>query len=307
MAIFDFLSNPLFLTSLAMFIILIVVFLFYSYCVSKITSQNQKIEFLANIIKDFLASNQQMNQPSNNVSTTQDNLLNVNEVDFLYENNNIENNNDIKNVVLNLVTVSDDEDDEDDEDFENPNLEDYNSVQDDLNLDNDSEHLDNDSEHLDNDSEHLDNDSQHLDNVSEHLDNVSEHLDNVSEHLDNVSEHLDNNLDNENNVDSLGDLDELKIVKLNVDGENVEELNNEKHLVNSVNLENINSNNHTKNIFIDIENLDGSNTNNEATELDYKKLQLPKLRNIVVEKGLTNHTDASKMKKHDLLKLLGLE
>jgi hypothetical protein len=39
--------------------------------------------------------------------------------------------------------------------------------------------------------------------------------------------------------------------------------------------------------------------------LDYKKLSLPKLRSIVSEKGLA--TDASKLKKNELLKLLGVE
>ena len=39
--------------------------------------------------------------------------------------------------------------------------------------------------------------------------------------------------------------------------------------------------------------------------LDYKKMPLQKLRGVVVEKSLT--TDASKLKKNDLLKLLGLE
>jgi len=39
--------------------------------------------------------------------------------------------------------------------------------------------------------------------------------------------------------------------------------------------------------------------------LDYKKLSLPKLRSIVSEKGLAS--DASKLKKNELLKLLGAE
>jgi len=42
-------------------------------------------------------------------------------------------------------------------------------------------------------------------------------------------------------------------------------------------------------------------------EIDFKKLQLPKLRSIVVEKGLANNTDVSKLKKNELLKLLGVE
>ena len=41
--------------------------------------------------------------------------------------------------------------------------------------------------------------------------------------------------------------------------------------------------------------------------IDYKKLQLPKLRSIVVEKGLAGNAEASKLKKPELLKLLGAE
>jgi hypothetical protein len=36
-------------------------------------------------------------------------------------------------------------------------------------------------------------------------------------------------------------------------------------------------------------------------------LQLPKLKSIVVEKGLATNSDASKLKKAELLKLLGIE
>jgi len=45
----------------------------------------------------------------------------------------------------------------------------------------------------------------------------------------------------------------------------------------------------------------------KAEHIDYKKLQLPKLRSIVVEKGLINSSDAQKLKKPELLKLLGVE
>ena len=41
--------------------------------------------------------------------------------------------------------------------------------------------------------------------------------------------------------------------------------------------------------------------------IDYKKLQLPKLRSIAVEKGLVSNSDASKLKKPEILKLLGAE
>ena len=49
----------------------------------------------------------------------------------------------------------------------------------------------------------------------------------------------------------------------------------------------------------------GDNDHDET--IDYKKLQLPKLRSIVVEKGLAANVEASKLKKPELLKLLGAE
>jgi len=60
----------------------------------------------------------------------------------------------------------------------------------------------------------------------------------------------------------------------------------------------------TKSITINLSD-DTHNTKDET--IDYKKLQLPKLRTIVVEKGLVSNTDASKLKKNEILKLLGAE
>jgi hypothetical protein len=44
-----------------------------------------------------------------------------------------------------------------------------------------------------------------------------------------------------------------------------------------------------------------------AEHIEFKKLQLPKLRSIAIEKGLTTTSEAQKLKKQDLLKLLGAE
>jgi len=44
-----------------------------------------------------------------------------------------------------------------------------------------------------------------------------------------------------------------------------------------------------------------------SEHIEYKKLQLPKLRSIAVEKGLTSSSEAQKLKKPELLKLLGAE
>lgn len=50
-------------------------------------------------------------------------------------------------------------------------------------------------------------------------------------------------------------------------------------------------------------NLEESQTEN----FDFKKLSLPKLRSVVIEKGLASNLDANKFKKQELLKLLGAE
>ena len=50
-------------------------------------------------------------------------------------------------------------------------------------------------------------------------------------------------------------------------------------------------------------NLEESQTEN----FDFKKLSLPKLRSIVIEKRLASNLDANKFKKQELLKLLGAE
>ena len=45
----------------------------------------------------------------------------------------------------------------------------------------------------------------------------------------------------------------------------------------------------------------------QSEHIEYKKLQLPKLRSITVEKGLATSSEVQKLKKPELLKLLGVE
>jgi hypothetical protein len=59
------------------------------------------------------------------------------------------------------------------------------------------------------------------------------------------------------------------------------------------------------NISADLKTISINLEDTHSDSLDYKKLSLPKLRSIVSEKGLA--TDASKLKKNELLKLLGVE
>ena len=118
-------------------------------------------------------------------------------------------------------------------------------------------------------------------------------------------------MDFDDNMEDLEQLDELEDTNSensNVNSEFVAEtldLNYEENFENQPG-EQSNTDEHVENIStFDLKkiNINLEETNSES--LDYKKLPLPKLRNIVAEKGLT--LDTSKLKKHELLKLLECE
>lgn len=109
---------------------------------------------------------------------------------------------------------------------------------------------------------------------------------NELEDLENMGDEFDDELDD--------DLDELTNIE-----NDLEEINN-------LNLENTDNDNNTdflKTIHIssNLEDEESKKINN----FDYKKMSLNALRNVVVEKGFV--TDSSKMKKTEMLKLLGIE
>jgi hypothetical protein len=92
-----------------------------------------------------------------------------------------------------------------------------------------------------------------------------------------------------------------------------EEENLEMEAINLDELESIDNNNANDNALGEIKNIDFDEIkaisslegdNEDVHHTDYKKMSVDKLRHIVVEKGLV--VDASKLKKKDLLKLLGL-
>jgi hypothetical protein len=62
----------------------------------------------------------------------------------------------------------------------------------------------------------------------------------------------------------------------------------------------------TRNNFMDLKSINITLEETKTEEsIDYRKMSLPKLRSAVAEKGLS--TDSSKLKKNELLKLLGVE
>lgn len=159
-------------------------------------------------------------------------------------------------------------------------------------IDSDSD-FDNEDEKMDLDTDDLDNDDIisiggiSLNSNSEQiatdailsLHNIVDN-NNIIITLHNFNQQNQNQYDNEHDIQILDD-------EKKEDFENYETININKDDFKSIN---INQN-----------NLEDKTIDN----LDYKKLPINKLRNIVVEKGLIN--DSSKLKKNELLKLLGIE
>jgi hypothetical protein len=137
-----------------------------------------------------------------------------------------------------------------------------------------------------------------------------------------IDENVDDDDDSDNSVIELGDhSNDVKVLKLNISdnndensesGEDLEEMDD----LSAASLEDLDDSSTSsvsikeeKNDNIKSMDLKSINITLEETKpeqpLDYRKMALPKLRSIVAEKGLSS--DSSKLKKNELLKLLGVE
>jgi len=177
----------------------------------------------------------------------------------------------------NLIEVSDDEEDEED-------------------IDEDEEELEHDEDESDSDEE-LDYDDESLSDNNVKVLKISNEDDLVNEQDSLILDELD---DESSSSEELGEEQELVLMDEPVLEEpialvkEVEVQNEKKEPEKMVK----NKNEDLKTISIDLEE-------HESGPVDYKKMPLQKLKSIVVEKGLIS--DASKLKKHELLKLLGIE
>ncbi len=154
----------------------------------------------------------------------------------------------------------------------------------------------------DSDNESLnDNDNAYKNADAESVDSINDEYDEDDLSMNDLS---DDTNEEEN-------LEQIKVFKINVDVENVESVNEDVEDLEdteSVDVEDVEekpleqeviSASELKTISINLEE--------PVEKIDYKKLQLPKLKSVVVEKGLATSTEASKLKKGELLKLLGIE
>jgi hypothetical protein len=184
----------------------------------------------------------------------------------------------------NLIEVSDDEEDEEDIDEEEEEEEDEEDEDDEEEEDSDSD------EELDYDDESLSDNNVKVLKISNEDELVNEQDSLILDELD----------DESSSSEELGEEQELVLMDEPVLEEpialvkEVEVKNEKKEPEKMVK----NKNEDFKTISIDLEE-------HESGPVDYKKMPLQKLKSIVVEKGLIS--DASKLKKHELLKLLGIE
>jgi hypothetical protein len=163
------------------------------------------------------------------------------------------------------------------------------------------------------------------DDVSE--DDVSEANESDSDAASEVS--IDENVLDDDSVSSvieIGNINDVKVLKMNIndnkddsesgDEVSLEDLDEMDELsaasledlddssISSVSIKEEKKNDNIKSMDLKSINITLEETKPEQP-LDYKKMAIPKLRSIVAEKGLSS--DSSKLKKNELLKLLGVE
>ena len=148
-------------------------------------------------------------------------------------------------------------------------------------------------------------------------DDLSEAEDSETESLE-ESDELEEDEDLEDDLSEAESLEEdnKKIITIDIDlgatnemmsfdSEEIEDTNINANDLNLSNLEDLDVSLKSIAIDMDISNIGDTNITINKEKDDYKKMSLNKLRDLVCEKGLVK--DASKLKKNELLKLLGAE
>jgi hypothetical protein len=271
------LFNPTFLMFLG--ILVLVIALLVVYFESKMREQNHKIASMLSLVSTLAEDMNGVKMGITHLAFKGGNGPNIS----LEE--NLENSN-----INRLIEVSDDEgsrdEDDDDEELEE-------ELEEDEELEEELEETDSDESELDEHSE----DEDQVKVIKLQVSNEDTEDINSYEEADNLDFDAAEDLDEFNISDEIPEIAQdyvEEILDLKYDG-TPEEIK-PKHLEET----NILSTSELKTISINLgDDLEDT--------IDYKKLQLPKLRSIAVEKGLASNSDASKMKKPELLKLLGAE
>lgn len=266
-------------------ILVLVVALLVVYFESKMREQNHKIVSMLSLVSTLAEDVQGVKMGLNHLAITQQ-QGGLNETYNYDQNNNLEKNKlDINS--SDLIEVSDDESEESDNNYSENNSE----IDEESNEESDEELSDDESEDETDDENSCDNIKVLKLSISnEGNENTNETFlevdDNITD-LD-VTDFEPTELDTQEFTEISDDYAE-KVLDLKYETE-------EEKKEDPVNLTS-----DLKTISINL----GDDHDEHNDVIDYKKLQLPKLRSIAVEKGLTSNSDASKLKKNELLKLLG--
>ena len=259
--------SPTFLIFLG--ILVLVVSLLVVYFESKMRDQNHKISSMLNLVSTLA-------EEVNNVKFGLNHLaINSRPLEESKKFVNIPSQN-------NLITVSDDEEESDDD-------EESDDEESDENYDLDIELEETNDLELEENSDEEINDS---DSDDENLEDVK--VLKLTIQTDDESLSSEVNLDIKDNLTELDD-------NFSDNESEISENNLEEHDT----LEDIHSNLEDSNLKIDLKKISINLEEPHNLLMDYKKLSLAKLRSVVAEKGLAD--DSSKLKKNELLKLLGAE
>jgi hypothetical protein len=285
MSSFADLLNPTFLIFLG--IILLVTAILFLYFENKLREQNHKIASMLSLVSSLA-------EELNGVKLGLNNLLSITMIGAGHDNhfsnqsnfqpfNHLEENLNTLNEENNLIVVSDDDDSDNEEENEF------------------DEEEETDNEDETNDSESETSNSNELNEIEE----LNDEEENICMSASNDIKILKLNLNLDSNIykDETAETEEFE--ELNDDDNDVEfvTLNNDEN-----NDEN-NDNNEEQQYDISSElktinvNLEERKNIELIENVDYKKLPLNKLRTVVAEKGI----DGSKLKKNEMLKLLGAE
>ena len=280
------LFNPSFFMFLG--ILLLVVALLVVYFESKMREQNHKIASMLSLVSTLA-------DDLNGVKFGLNHLVMRGGTDFsqtpiVYKENLGNNSSKV------LIEVSDD-DGSDDEDIEDESSDDEASSGLDL-----IENTDNDDD--DNDTSSDVESIYEKDNIKILKLNISNEEQNNENNDFDLEETVDLECDDFVPIDELPEIDDDYVEEvLDLKYDNVEVIKEQK-LEDEYKNEELNiTSSDLKTISINL----GEESNIQEETIDYKKLQLPKLRSIVVEKGIASNTEVSKLKKQELLKLLGVE
>jgi hypothetical protein len=274
------LFNPSFFIILG--IVALLIALMVVYFESKMREQNHKIASMLSLVSTLAEDMNGVKMGLNHLAiTTMGQPQNI-----PFQSQNL-GNQPVQQSQLNLIEVSDDESEDEDDEEEVGESE--------------LEEIEDDETTSESEYEDDDEDEDNGENIKVIKLNISE---NVEEDANSIEEAID--FDQDDDLAVLEDIDDIPEISEGYAEELLSLKYEEKEtplVVDNIQLEEtvVASASDLKTISINL----GDESHSE--HIEYKKLQLPKLRSIAVEKGLMSSSEAQKLKKPELLKLLGAE